>query len=279
MSKRLKIIIISNQRGIFEEIKNETEDSDLDAELSYIEESSFNKSVDIRSDIVIFAGSEKIAPGVADFCNKNRINLVDYSAPVPETMMLYDIYRVFSEFSPEYFSANLMFSASYYGEEGVAELTSQTISLFNQGLMENSVFPKRIAFNIIPGLGRIMDDGKTIIESGMESLFSRMVSSQKLTVSISTVIVPVIAGLAAVISLKTNDECKMSRMVKAFEDSDKFIFYPGPNNFPTVLDLEKDKIHIGRLRSCGNGYFSLFAIADNIKTLRVRPIVEKIKAG
>lgn len=279
MPKRLKVILISNQRSIFEDVKNEIEDLGLDVEISYIEESSFNKSVSIESDAVIFAGSDKVSAAVIEHCKRKKINLVDYSAPVPETRMLYEIYKIFSEFNPEYFSANLMFSASYYGEEGVAELTSQTISLFNQGMMENSVFPKRIAFNILPGLGRVMDDGKTVVESGIESLMSKMISSRGLNISISTLVMPVIAGLAAVITLKANDECKISKIEKAFEDSDKFIYYSEPNDFPTVLDLEKDKIHVGRLRSCGYGYFSLFVIADNIRTLRVRPIVEQIKAG
>ena len=84
-------------------------------------------------------------------------------------------------------------SVSGAGSEGMEELWNQTKGVFVLGAPPPSVFPKQIAFNVIPYIGEFQDDGYTDEEAKMWNETHKMIDpSIKLTVT--CVRVPVMVG-------------------------------------------------------------------------------------
>ena len=84
-------------------------------------------------------------------------------------------------------------SVSGAGSEGMEELWNQTKGVFVLGAPEPSVFPKQIAFNVIPYIGEFQDDGYTDEEAKMWNETHKMIDPAiKLTVT--CVRVPVMVG-------------------------------------------------------------------------------------
>ena len=84
-------------------------------------------------------------------------------------------------------------SVSGAGKEGMDELWNQTKGVFVLGPPEPKLFPKQIAFNVIPFIGAFRDDGYTDEEAKMWMETQKMIDpSIKLTVT--CVRVPVFVG-------------------------------------------------------------------------------------
>ncbi len=84
-------------------------------------------------------------------------------------------------------------SVSGAGKAGMDELWDQTKGVFVLGASEPEVFPKQIAFNVIPFIGKFMDDGYTDEETKMWNETHKMLDPAiKLTVT--CVRVPVMVG-------------------------------------------------------------------------------------
>jgi aspartate-semialdehyde dehydrogenase len=84
-------------------------------------------------------------------------------------------------------------SVSGAGKEGMDELWNQTKAIYGLGDARPKLFPKQIAFNVIPFIGAFQDDGYTDEEAKMWDETHKMIDpSIKLTVT--CVRVPVFVG-------------------------------------------------------------------------------------
>src|SRR6202008_2966448 len=66
-------------------------------------------------------------------------------------------------------------STSGAGKEGMDELWEQTKAVFMLGATEPKKFPKQIAFNVIPFIGKFQDDGYTDEEAKMWNETRKMI--------------------------------------------------------------------------------------------------------
>ncbi len=95
-------------------------------------------------------------------------------------------------------------SVSGAGKEGMDELWDQTKGVFVLGSPPPSVFPKQIAFNVIPYIGEFRDDGYTDEEAKMWQETHKMIDpSIKLTVT--CVRVPVMVGHSEAVNIEFHD--------------------------------------------------------------------------
>ena len=95
-------------------------------------------------------------------------------------------------------------SVSGAGSEGMEELWNQTKGVFVLGAPPPSVFPKQIAFNVIPYIGEFQDDGYTDEEAKMWNETHKMIDpSIKLTVT--CVRVPVMVGHSESVNIEFYD--------------------------------------------------------------------------
>jgi aspartate-semialdehyde dehydrogenase len=95
-------------------------------------------------------------------------------------------------------------SVSGAGSEGMEELWNQTKGVFVLGPSEPSVFPKQIAFNVIPFIGEFRDDGYTDEEAKMWDETHKMIDPA-IALTVTCVRVPVMVGHSEAVNIEFHE--------------------------------------------------------------------------
>lgn len=90
------------------------------------------------------------------------------------------------------------------GKEGVQELASQTANLLNMKPIETNVYPKQIAFNVLPHIDVFQDNGYTKEEMKMVWETKKIFGDETILVNPTCVRVPVFYGHSEAVHI----ECK-----------------------------------------------------------------------
>jgi aspartate-semialdehyde dehydrogenase len=162
-------------------------------------------------------------------------------------------------------------SVSGHGREGLAELATQTANLLNARGSEPGVFPKQIAFNVIPQIDTFEDNGHTREEMKMVWETQKIFEDDKLKVNATAVRVPVFYGHALAIHLETKKKITAEQARTCLDA------FPGVEvldqrvngGYPTpVSDASgKNPVFVGRIRenlACRYG-INLWVVADNLR--------------
>ena len=92
-------------------------------------------------------------------------------------------------------------SVSGAGKEGMDELWNQTKGIFVLGPSEPKVFPKQIAFNVIPFIGSARDDGYTDEEAKMWDETHKILDPD-IALTVTCVRVPVMVGHSEAVNIE-----------------------------------------------------------------------------
>jgi len=95
-------------------------------------------------------------------------------------------------------------SVSGAGKEGMDELWDQTKGVFVLGPSEPHVFPKQIAFNVIPFIGAFGDDGYTDEEAKMWKETHRILDPA-IALTVTCVRVPVMVGHSEAVNIEFHE--------------------------------------------------------------------------
>jgi aspartate-semialdehyde dehydrogenase len=95
-------------------------------------------------------------------------------------------------------------SVSGAGKEGMDELWNQTKGIFVLGPSEPSVFPKQIAFNVIPFIGSARDDGYTDEEAKMWEETHKILDPD-IALTVTCVRVPVMVGHSEAVNIEFHE--------------------------------------------------------------------------
>jgi|TARA_R110002050_G_scaffold161030_2_gene290540 aspartate-semialdehyde dehydrogenase len=157
------------------------------------------------------------------------------------------------------------------GKPAMDELAKQTAALLNGRPVEAEVYPKQIAFNVIPQIDVFMDNGYTKEEMKMVWETRKILGDETIQVNPTAVRVPVFYGHSEAIHIETRDKItaeKARELLSAFEgivviDEHKDGGYP-----TAVTDSSgQDPVYIGRIRediSHPNG-LNLWVVSDNVR--------------
>ncbi|CEK09811.1 aspartate-semialdehyde dehydrogenase [Legionella hackeliae] len=157
------------------------------------------------------------------------------------------------------------------GKKAISELITQIGELLNGRPIKSSVYPKQIAFNVLPHIDEFQDNGYTREEMKMVWETKKIMEDDSILVNPTTVRVPVLYGHSEAIhlELKTPMTAAEARKllskapgVKVVDDLNK-IQYPTP----ITHAIGHDEVFIGRIRqdiSHPNG-LNLWVVADNIR--------------
>jgi aspartate-semialdehyde dehydrogenase len=161
-------------------------------------------------------------------------------------------------------------SVSGSGKEAINELADQTRAIFNLSETENSVYPKRIAFNLLPQIGAFLDSGYTAEEMKIVQETQRVLGDGTMAINPTSVRVPVFYGHAQALHIETHgkiDEVTARNLLKN-QPGVTVIDEREDGSFPTPLDAAaQDDVLIGRIRadiSHPNG-LNMWIVADNIR--------------
>jgi len=156
------------------------------------------------------------------------------------------------------------------GKDGVEELLEQSSSYINQRIIDKKVYPKQIAFNVIPFVDSFLENKYTREEMKMV-WETQKILDKNISVNPTAVRVPVLVGHAESIYIETNNEIDIQTILSEFEKFKGITVVDDPENldFPTPFEQGHgtDNVYVGRLRKCldKKNALNLWVVADNVR--------------
>ena len=171
-------------------------------------------------------------------------------------------------------------AVSSAGKTALDELWSQTLAVFNQRDIENEAFQHQIAFNCIPQIDILRNDGYTKEETAIVSDTRRVLGMPSLNMTVTAVRVPVFHSHAATVNIELEKSLSAEDCLSLLKDTNGVEV--DPVEYPMQLTVTgSDTIHVGRIRkdpSLENG-LDLWVVADNLRkgsALNVIQIARKL---
>ncbi len=162
-------------------------------------------------------------------------------------------------------------STSGAGKEGMDELFNQTKGIYTNRPVQdfNEVFPKQIAFNVIPHIDTFMDDGGTKEEWKM-MVETKKILDPKIKVHANCARVPVFIGHAEYINIETTKPISDddARAVLRAAPGITVVDYRLNEGYVTPAEVPgEDAVYVSRLRvdsTVDNG-LSFWCVSDNLR--------------
>jgi len=163
-------------------------------------------------------------------------------------------------------------SVSGTGRSAIQELIFQTGELLNGRTNEPTVYPKQIAFNVIPQCDAFQDNGYTREEMKLFWETQKILNDTEITVNATAVRVPVLYGHSEAIHLETRQKISAESATVLLRESPGIIVldtttpeesYPCP--IPNASGT--DAVYIGRIREDHSHPLglNLWVVADNVR--------------
>jgi aspartate-semialdehyde dehydrogenase len=157
------------------------------------------------------------------------------------------------------------------GKEAIEELGRQTSDIFNSRSFEPSVYPKQIAFNVLPQIDVFMENGYTKEEMKMVWETQKIMGDSTILVNATAVRVPVFYGHSEAVHIETRDKISASEVRALLEKADGVTVVDERVNggYPTAVthSAGHDATFVGRIRediSHPRG-IDLWVVSDNIR--------------
>jgi len=157
------------------------------------------------------------------------------------------------------------------GKEAIEELAAQTAALLNGKPAEAKVYPKQIAFNVLPHIDVFQDNGYTKEEMKMVWETRKIMGDENILVNPTTVRVPVFYGHCEAVHIETRDKisAEQARALLANAPGVVVMDERGPGGYPTPVPdcAGQDAVFVGRIRediSHPRG-LNLWVVSDNIR--------------
>jgi aspartate-semialdehyde dehydrogenase len=157
------------------------------------------------------------------------------------------------------------------GKEAIDELVTQTASLLNGRPVEARVYPKQIAFNVLPQIDVFQDNGYTKEEMKMVWETRKIMGDDAIQVNPTCVRVPVFYGHSEAVHIETRDKITAAEAQRLLAAAPGVVLMDErkPGGYPTpVGDASgKDPVFVGRVRediSHPRG-LDLWVVSDNVR--------------
>lgn len=157
------------------------------------------------------------------------------------------------------------------GKPAMDELAKQTADLLNGRPVKAEVYPKQIAFNVLPQIDVFMDNGYTKEEMKMVWETRKIMGDDSIQVNPTAVRVPVFFGHSEAIHIETRDKITAEQCKALYEKADGIVLLDERKDggYPTAVTESsgQDPVFIGRIRediSHEKG-LNLWVVADNVR--------------
>jgi len=157
------------------------------------------------------------------------------------------------------------------GKQGIKEVVSQTAQLLNGKPITAEVYPKQIAFNVLPQIDVFMDNGYTKEEMKMVWETKKIFADDGIKVNPTAVRVPVFYGHSEAVHIETKEKISAENVRQLLEKA------PGvtvmderiDGGYPTAVTESSgnDDVFVGRIRediSHEHG-IDLWVVGDNVR--------------
>ncbi len=157
------------------------------------------------------------------------------------------------------------------GKPAIEELAAQTAALLNGKPVNCEVYPKQIAFNVLPQIDVFLENGYTKEEMKMVWETRKILSDENIKVNPTAVRVPVFYGHSEAIHVETVQKMDLADLYKRYEKADgvQILDERKDGGYPTAVTESsgQDGVFIGRIRediSHPRG-INLWVVADNVR--------------
>ena len=157
------------------------------------------------------------------------------------------------------------------GKEAIEELASQTAALLNGQDIEAKVYPRQIAFNVLPQIDVFQDNGYTKEEMKMVWETQKIMGDRSIRVNPTAVRVPVFYGHSEAIHIETRAKLTAERARELLERAPGVVVMDERRDggYPTAVTegARHDPVYVGRIRediSHPQG-LNLWVVADNVR--------------
>ncbi|NRA84810.1 MAG: aspartate-semialdehyde dehydrogenase [Gammaproteobacteria bacterium] len=158
-------------------------------------------------------------------------------------------------------------SVSSAGEFGIKELAKQCAKLLNGLQVEDNPYSAQLAFNLLPTVGTLLDNGMSTDEQLIADEAARFMGDDSGFINPTSIMTPVFFGLGQSVSIETLSPTDPEQVAQLFDQIDEIEF--DASHQPTqVGDASGSEFtHIGRLRqdpSHPHG-LNLWIVGDNAR--------------
>ena len=157
------------------------------------------------------------------------------------------------------------------GKEAIEELAQQTANLLNAKPIEKKVYPKQIAFNVLPHIDVFQDNGYTKEEMKMVWETRKIMGDDAIQVNPTAVRVPVFFGHSEAVHIETRDKMTAAQCRKLLAEAPGVVVLDEHKDggYPTAVTegANNDPVYVGRIRediSHPRG-LDLWVVADNVR--------------
>jgi len=157
------------------------------------------------------------------------------------------------------------------GKEAIEELAGQTAELLNGRTANARVYPKQIAFNVLPQIDVFMDNGYTKEEMKMVWETRKIMGDDSIQVNPTAVRVPVFYGHSEAVHIETRKKLDAAKASALLQGAPGIVVLDDREDggYPTAVSegATHDPVYVGRIRediSHPRG-LDLWVVADNVR--------------
>ena len=157
------------------------------------------------------------------------------------------------------------------GKEAIKELAMQTAELLNGRTADAKVYPKQIAFNVLPQIDVFMDNGYTREEMKLVWETRKIMEDDSIQVNPTAVRVPVFYGHSEAVHIETRKKLDAARATALLQNTPGVVVLDERKDggYPTAVSegANHDPVYVGRIRediSHPRG-LDLWVVADNVR--------------
>ena len=157
------------------------------------------------------------------------------------------------------------------GKEAIEELAAQTAELLNGRSAEAKVYPRQIAFNVLPQIDVFMDNGYTKEEMKMVWETRKIMGDDSIQVNPTAVRVPVFYGHSEAVHIETREKLDAAKATALLQNAPGVVVLDERKDggYPTAVSegANHDPVYVGRIRediSHPRG-LDLWVVADNVR--------------
>ena len=214
---------------------------------------------------------EKDIPLIIPEINGDEINLLDAPSIISNpncstSQLLMAIAPIHKEYEIDILNIATYQAVSGTGKQAVQELKNQ----IKDKSVNQEVYPKKIAFNVIPQCDIFLENDFTKEE--MKLVWeTKKILDNNIEVQATCARVPVINGHSEAVFFRTKKETSREEIIELLNNSSgiKVIDNPESQEYPTPLENANDteEVFVGRIRSQtinNENWISMWIVADNV---------------
>ena len=157
------------------------------------------------------------------------------------------------------------------GKEAIEELAAQTAALLNGKPVISEVYPKQIAFNVLPQIDVFMDNGYTKEEMKMVWETRKILGDDSIQVNPTAVRVPVFYGHSEAVHVETRSKITVARVRELLQSAPgvRLLDERVDGGYPTAVTESSgnDDVFVGRIREDISHPLGidLWVVGDNVR--------------